>query len=440
MILSNKMNITIVRVLMLFLMVFAFGCKSAKHKTNAFNTIKNEVFIDSMMANALEKGFFPGAQIIVGHKDSIFINKNFGYHDYSKQQEVISNDVYDLASISKVLGATLVSMDLVGKDKISLNDKLADLVPVYKNTAIADLSLFELLTHTSGLKASITFYDSLLSTPDGSILLSNEQSEDYPNQFGDMYVNRNIVYDSIFLSFENKENFVQVYKNMWVTPEFYKQMSDRMASALINPRGKYVYSDLNLILAQQMLEAKTGKKLDELANEIYRQLEISNIGFNPMTWTSEKNVIPTEIDNFFRKDTIKGFVHDESAAILGGISGNAGLFSNAESIAVISQMLLNKGKFKGHQILKPKVVRIFTKSPLAKKGIYRGIGFDKRKPNEFYRKHDFGHTGFTGTFFFINPDTDRFLVILSNRVNPTRTNRLLYEDDFFQKIWKHIND
>lgn len=434
------MNITIVRVLMLFLMVFAFGCKSAKHKTNAFNTIKNEVFIDSMMANALEKGFFPGAQIIVGHKDSIFINKNFGYHDYSKQQEVISNDVYDLASISKVLGATLVSMDLVGKDKISLNDKLADLVPVYKNTAIADLSLFELLTHTSGLKASITFYDSLLSTPDGSILLSNEQSEDYPNQFGDMYVNRNIVYDSIFLSFENKENFVQVYKNMWVTPEFYKQMSDRMASALINPRGKYVYSDLNLILAQQMLEAKTGKKLDELANEIYRQLEISNIGFNPMTWTSEKNVIPTEIDNFFRKDTIKGFVHDESAAILGGISGNAGLFSNAESIAVISQMLLNKGKFKGHQILKPKVVRIFTKSPLAKKGIYRGIGFDKRKPNEFYRKHDFGHTGFTGTFFFINPDTDRFLVILSNRVNPTRTNRLLYEDDFFQKIWKHIND
>src|SRR5690606_39385626 len=197
------------RVLILFLIVFAFGCKSAKHKTNAFNTIKNEVFIDSMMTNALEKGFFPGAQIIVGHKDSIFINKNFGYHDYSKQQEVSSNDVYDLASISKVLGATLVSMDLVGKDKISLNDKLADLVPVYKNTAIADLSLFELLTHTSGLKASITFYDSLLSTPDGSILLSNEQSEDYPNQFGDMYVNRNIVRSEEHTSeLQSRENLV----------------------------------------------------------------------------------------------------------------------------------------------------------------------------------------------------------------------------------------
>jgi CubicO group peptidase (beta-lactamase class C family) len=181
-------------------------------------------------------------------------------------------------------------------------------------------------------------------------------------------------------------------------------------------------------------------KLDKLANSNFNKLGISNIGYNPLNWTAIEHVIPTEIDNFFRKDTIRGFVHDETAAILGGVSGNAGLFANAESISVICQMLLNKGYHRGEQILKPRVVKGFTKSPLAKKGIFRGIGFDKRKPNAYYKKKDFGHTGFTGTFFFLNPVTDRFLIILTNRVNPSRTNRLMYEDDFSSKIWKQINN
>ena len=150
--------------------------------------------------------------------------------------------------------------------------------------------------------------------------------------------------------------------------------------------------------------------------------------------------MPTEIDNFFRRDTLQGYVHDEAAAILGGVSGNAGLFANAKSISVICQMLLNNGTYQGKQILKSKVIKQFTKSPLAKEGIYRGLGFDKRKPDEFYQQNHFGHTGFTGTFFFINPDNNRFLIVLTNRVNPTRTNRLMYKDDFCPKIWKEINN
>lgn len=433
----KKTGVYVGIILLIFLSV---SCKSLKRSKAIFDTTQHEVYIDSMMTNALEKGFFPGAQIIVGSKDSIFILKNYGYHDYSKQQLVKTDDVFDLASLSKVLGATLVTMRLVGEGKMNLKDKLGDLVPFYNNTPIADLTLFELLTHTSGLKASITFYESLLSVPDGLPLLSEEESEDYPILFGTTYVNKNIVYDPKFLVFEPKENYVQVYKNMWLNPEFYSSIYERIALAQINPRGSYVYSDLNLILVQQMLETRTGQTLDELTKEIYNELGIFQIGYNPLKWTSEQNVIPTEIDNFFRRDTIKGYVHDESAALLGGISGNAGLFSNATSIAIISQMLLNKGKYQGKHILKPKVVRRFTKSPLAKKGIYRGIGFDKRKPNEFYKKNDFGHTGFTGTYFFLNPDNNRFLVILSNRVNPTRNNRLLYEDDFFQKMWENINE
>ena len=432
----KRIGIISMLVSLLFLQV---GCRSLKH-LKTFDTQQNEVYIDSMMTNALAKDFFPGAQIVVGSKDSVFLSKNYGFHDYSKQQEVKTEDVFDLASMSKVLGATLVAMRLVGADKITLDDQLGDIVAIYKNTALSDLTLFELLTHTTGLKPSITFYKNLLSTPDGSSLLSSDKSEIYPNLFDTMYVNKDIVYDPKYLAFETTDTYVQIYKNMWLNPEFYKIMSDDIALSLINPRGRYLYSDLNLLLVQQMLETKTGKKLDEMAQENFADLEVSNIGFNPLKWTSEEHIMPTEIDNFFRKDTLRGYVHDEAAAILGGVSGNAGLFANATSISVICQMLLNKGKHQEKQILKRKVVKKFSKSPLVKKGIYRGIGFDKRKPNEFYKKNDFGHTGYTGTFFFMNPDNKRFLIILTNRVHPTRTNRLMYEDDFAQKIWRQINE
>ena len=430
------MKKTGVRIVLVLLILSGISFSSLK---KSFDTKQNVVFIDSMMNNALEKGFFPGAQIIVGSKDSVFIVKNYGYQDCFKKQKVKTEDVYDLASMSKVLGATLVAMRLAGEDKISLEDKLGDVVPFYKNTAIANLTLFELLTHTTGLKSGITFYKSLLSTPDGSPLLSDSKSEYYPDLFDNMYVNKHIVYDTKYLSFEPKDNYVRIYKNMWLNPEFYTSVDEQIAVANTNPRGQYLYSDLNLILVQQMVEAKTGLKLDQLAKAIYNELGISKIGYNPLQWTSLQNVIPTELDNLFRKDTIRGYVHDEAAAILGGVSGNAGLFANAQSISVICQMLLNNGKYNGKQILKAKVVAAFTKSPLAKKGIYRGLGFDKRKPDEFYQKNDFGHTGFTGTFFFMNPDNNRFLIILTNRVNPARTNRLMYKDDFCPKIWKQMN-
>ena len=426
------------KISLLSVILLVISCSSAKKSQKPFDAKMNEVYIDSMMNNALEKGFFPGAQISVGTKDSTFILKNYGFQDYSKKEVVKTEDVYDLASMSKVLGATLVAMRLVGENKMKLQDKLGDVVAVYKHTAITDLKLFELLTHTSGLKPSIIFYQTLLSTVDGSPLLSSQKSDVYPDLFDNMYVNKNIVYDAKYLSFEPRDSYIQVYKDMWLNPDFYTTMYEKIALAKTNTRGNYLYSDLNLILVQQMMESKTGLKLDQLANQMYDELGISKIGYNPLKWNSEKNVVPTEYDPFFRKDTIKGFVHDESAALLGGVSGNAGLFANAESISVICKMLLNNGTYHGKQILKKRVVKAFTKSPLAKKGIYRGLGFDKRKPDAFYQDNDFGHTGFTGTFFFLNRDTNRFLIILSNRVNPSRTNRLMYKDDFSSKIWKQI--
>ena len=173
-------------IVLLFLVLIGISCSSVKNSKASFDTTKNEVFIDSMMNNALEKGFFPGAQIIVGSRDAIFISKNYGYHDYSKKQPVTTDDVYDLASMSKVLGATVVAMRLVGEHKIKLNDKLGEVVPVYKNMPIASLTLFELLRHTTGLKSGITFYQSLLSSSDGLPFLNKEKSDTYPELFDNM--------------------------------------------------------------------------------------------------------------------------------------------------------------------------------------------------------------------------------------------------------------
>jgi CubicO group peptidase (beta-lactamase class C family) len=276
-----------IRIFLVLLVLLEMGCGSLKKSKKPFDTKQNEVFIDSMMHNALEKSFFPGAQVIVGSKDSIFISKNYGYHDYSKKEVVKEEDVYDLASMSKVLGGTLVAIRLVGENKINLNDKVGDVVGIYKNTAINDLTLFELLTHTTGLTPSITFYQSLLSTSDGLPFLNSQKSENYPELFDNMYVNINIVYDENYLSFEPKENYIQIYKNMWLNPEFYKTVYEKIGAANTSPRGNYLYSDLNLILVKQMIESKTGMKLDQLAKGIYSELGISNIGYNPLKWTSE---------------------------------------------------------------------------------------------------------------------------------------------------------
>ena len=256
-------------IVLLFLVLIGISCRSAKNSKTPFDTNKKEVYIDSMMSNALEKGFFPGAQISVGSKDSKKKKKNYGYHDYSKKELVKTEDVYDLASMSKVLGATLVAMRLVGENKMKLQDKLGDVVAVYKHTAITDLKLFELLTHTSGLKPSIIFYQTLLSTVDGSPLLSSQKSDVYPDLFDNMYVNKNIVYDAKYLSFEPRDSYIQVYKDMWLNPDFYTTMYEKIALAKTNTRGNYLDSGLNVMLVQQMMESKTGLKLDQLANQMY---------------------------------------------------------------------------------------------------------------------------------------------------------------------------
>jgi serine-type D-Ala-D-Ala carboxypeptidase len=415
------------------------SCKSKDHFFEIIPPDRFEVYIDSMMYKAIDQKYFPGAQVIVGNEKSIVFEKNYGFLEYNQSSKVTSEVVYDIASMTKVLATTLITMQLVGKHKLTVQDKLGDKVLRFKDTPIANLTLFELLTHTSGLPSGFMFYQQLLQTPDQSPFLSKEKSERYPLPFDSQFVASNLQYNPTYIVLQPKENYVAIYKNIWLNPDFYNSVFARIANAPLKSRGEYLYSDLNMVLLQQVLESVANEKLDVLVHRLYTSLNLTNIGFNPLQWKSQDKVAPTEVDNLFRKDTLRGFVHDETAAVFGGVSGNAGLFSNAKSVAVICQLLLNQGVYKGKTIFKSNVLKEFTKSPLLKKGIYRGLGFDKRKTDAFFNFNQYGHTGFTGTFFFIDPIKKRFLIVLTNRVYPSRTNRLMYTDSFIAKMWREVN-
>lgn len=421
--------------------VLVFSSCQSTPRENPYveGTTISKAFLDSSLTSAVQKGFFPGAQLIIGNRDTVLYEKTYGWHDYSKKDTVKPQDVYDMASCSKVLGTTVAVMKLAGEGRLSLSDQVGQVLPQFAKTPIADLTLLELLTHTTGMKPFIPFYMQLLSTEDGKPVLSKDSSENYPARFGDMFVNRTVKYDPKYVSAEPKEGYVQVTDKVYLNPDFYGVMDKQIAKANTGTRGKYMYSDLNLILVQRMVEARAGMPQDRYLAGIYKDMGLSNIGYKPLEWTALANTVPTEVDNVFRRDTIHGYAHDEVAALLGNVAGHAGLFSNAEAAAALCQMFLNRGQYNGKQVLKGEVVDEFTATPLLDKGVYRGIGFDKRKPgNGVYGDNSYGHTGFTGTFFWVDPDKDIYLVLLTNRVHPTRDNGLMYDDDFRPKLWKHI--
>ncbi|MGL5318726.1 MAG: serine hydrolase domain-containing protein [Bacteroidales bacterium] len=367
-------------------------------------------YIDSIMNHALEELFFPGAQVFVGRYDKILYARNFGYKDYDSKQRVSANNLYDMASCSKVIGTTLVAMRLYDKGMIRLDSRVGELLETYRNTPLAGLTFLELMTHVTGLRPFIPFYKECMNDPQ-------------------------------YLSYQPLSGYNQVSGQMWINPAFYKRVDEQIAQAQQPDKiGKYQYSDLNLYVVQRMLEEVGGKPLDQLADQIFKELHMHRTGYKPLRKVSMKHIIPTETDSVFRMQTIRGYTHDEFAAILGNVAGHAGLFSNAREVSFFCRMIINQGRFHRKQIIKEETIRLFTSSPYLEKQIYRGIGFDKRNPDSgIYSLHSFGHTGFTGTYFWIDADTGLYLILLTNRVHPTRKNTKMYNDNLRDKIWSRLH-
>ncbi len=367
--------------------------------------------VDSIAKMCIDSMATPGCQILAAKDGAVFYNKSFGYHTYDKVRKVKWNDVYDIASLTKILATTAAIMKMTEEGKIDLNDKISDYLLMLRGTDKSDLGFKEVLSHTSGLQNWIPFYTSTFSE-DGwnDSIYSTKISEEYPTRVAeDIYLRKgydNILFDSIMESpFQDKS---------------------------------YHYSGLGFYMFKKITEDINNINFDKyLYENFYNPLGLKYMRFNPRKYFKLSQIIPTENDTIFRKQLLHGDVHDQGAALLGGVSGNAGLFSNSHNVAVMMQMFLNGGSYAEGKYLESGTIDFFNNYHYVSDSNRRGLGFDK--PLLKYEPHrtnckdaspsSFGHSGFTGTYAWADPETGLVYVFLSNRVHPDMNNGKLMNWD-----------
>ena len=387
---------------------------SLPESENVNSLILNE--IDSIALNAIAKKAMPGCQILIAKNNKIIYQKSFGTFAYDSSHIVANTDLYDIASITKIASTTLVAMKMYELKKISLNKKLGHYLTEAKGTNKKNIIISDLLTHQAGLVPFIPYWKNSL------------HSNNYDTAFSANYS-------------------IRVSDKMYLKKEYIKTIQKEVYQSPIQNQGNYVYSDLSMYLLKEVLEHQSKLPLDEYVNKnFYRSLGLSKLTFNPYLSVNLKTVAPTENDTSFRKQIIHGYVHDPGAAMLGGVGGHAGLFSNAYDLAVIMQMLLNKGNYGGIQYFRPQTVDLFTAKFSDKSR--RGLGFDK--PSSIggvdgntagsASAFTFGHTGFTGTCAWADPKENLIFIFLSNRIYPDAANNLLSKDNVRTKIQQKVYD
>jgi len=378
--------------------------------------------IDSIVGNAIQLEAFPGCVIYVSRGDSILLFKSFGYHTYDSLRRVAVNDIYDLASVTKVTGATLAVMKLYEEGLINLDDPVGNYVEGIGR--IGSATIRECLAHQAGLRPWIPYYQEV-KRKNGKFKRNTigpkSESYNYP------------LTDSLYL-----------YK------DFYSKIKKMIGRTKISDEKVYRYSGLFFYLVPEIVEKLSGVTYDQfLYTNFYDSLGANTLVFNPLDKYVRSQIVPTENDTYFRMEQIHGTVHDEGAITMKGISGNAGLFSNAEDLAKVWKMLLEEGKIDSSEFLRPETIQLFTTTQYPNNGNRRGLGFDKPlleydsvassvAKDASYRSY--GHSGYTGTFVWADPENDLLFIFLSNRVYPTRENRSLYKLNVRPSIHQLIYD
>lgn len=373
--------------------------------------------IDSMAQDAIEKGATPGLQIVAARKGKVIYNKSFGYQDSKREKKVKKNDLYDLASVTKVTATVPLLMKEVSEGKLSLNQNLGSLLPETKSTDKENISLKELLAHQSGLPPWIGFYKESVNVQNARLYLdyySRKQDEKHPIK----------VMDNIYIIGSIRDTI----------------LSDIIYAPL--GRKKVEYSDLGFYLYQEYLEKKYNKTLDEQIHHfLYAPMGLRYTTYTPLEKFQLGQIIPTENDKTYRNQLIHGYVHDQGAAMLGGVAGHAGLFSTAEDLSKIMQMFLNGGSYGGIQFIKPEVIKEFVATQFS--GNKRGAGFDKIRSNTNCKcpsEESYGHYGFTGTMVWADPKEEIIFVFLSNRIHPSVDNRKLSSEKYRENIRQLLYD
>lgn len=389
--------------------------------------------IDQIAEEGLEEGAYPGCQILVAKDGMVIYDKAFGKTDSSGDQPVTTSSIYDLASVSKAAGTLLAVIKAYDEKKFTLNQKIADFIPPLKGTNKQNLTVKELLYHQSGLPSTLNFYVAAIDKESykGS-LYSGAKNASHPIRFdAKTYVRNDFRFRPELVSPDPKPGYtLEAGRHFYIHESFRDTMMETIKQARLGKRGNYVYSCINFILLQRMVENQFGRPMDRLLDEaFFSRLGARHTTYNPLKKMDTLKIVPTEDDRFLRRQLLRGYVHDEAAAFQGGVSGNAGLFSNAGDLAKVLQLYLNLGTYGGEQYFSAETGRLFThsKCPTSR----RGLGFDKPQPGksapcgQLTPASAYGHTGFTGTCFWIDPDNDLLYIFLSNRVNPTRANHKL---------------
>ncbi|MCB9201472.1 MAG: serine hydrolase [Flavobacteriales bacterium] len=374
----------------------------------------NTAKIDTIIEQAIKRKETPSVQLLVAHKGDVLVNKSYGTETYESSNKIDSTYIYDLASLTKVFATTSLAMIALDESKINLNDNVKKYLTEYENHYIGTLTIRELLQHKTGLVSYIPFYRQFLERK---------------NLF--------------FYNIETQNFEVKVADNIFTRSDIYRLITKVIKKSEITNK-QFEYSDLNMFLMMRILEESYSSNFESLFNEkVKSKLNLTNTFFNPNEKNKDLKIVPTVDDNYFRNQIVKGYVQDEFAGILGGVSGHAGLFSNTEDLFKLTSAFLNNGKYDDVQLFNPEILNLFTKEQYNSKYVSRGLGFDKQtnKIKEKTQKisdDSFGHYGYTGTMFWIDKKKDLIYIFLSNRTFPNASNNSLNKNRTRERVFAEV--
>jgi beta-glucosidase-like glycosyl hydrolase/CubicO group peptidase (beta-lactamase class C family) len=378
-------------------------------------------FIDSIVLQGIDTGAYPGCQVLVIKDGMIIYDRAFGKPTYESKDSIHLSSIYDLASVTKVLATTLSVMRLAEEGKIDVDRHLKYYLPELDSTNKGDILIRDLMSHQARLKPWIPFY---IHTVEDKI----------PNK--ELY------------SKTPKDGYqTQVAQNMYILDSYQDTIWRDIIESDLLKRKKYRYSDLGFYIMKKIVEQQSGVSLDYYVDSVfYKPLGLQSIGFLPLTRFDSSLIVPTERDNYFRHQLINGYVHDQGCAMIGGVSGHAGLFGNSLDVAILAQMLLQQGVYGDVRFIDSTEIEDFTRQQFPLNDNRRGLGFDRPIPDPseggptcpLASSQSYGHSGFTGTYFWVDPEYNLVYVFLSNRVYPSADNRLLINLDIRTRIQEVI--
>ncbi|GAB3837414.1 glycoside hydrolase family 3 N-terminal domain-containing protein [Hymenobacter jeollabukensis] len=390
-----------------------------------------EARVDSLLSGALAARAFPGGEVLIARRGTVVLRKSFGRQTYDAgARPVRPTDLYDLASVTKVAASTPALMKLQDLGKFSPDQTMGSYFDFLKGSNKQDLKLRDVLTHQARLKAWIPFWQQY-TRPKGFFarLFGKYPHDPIKTAPGEV-----LPMSPKFFKADSSARFpLKVANGMWGRQDLPERLRKAIAESPLNDKPGYVYSDLSFYLYPQLVQQQTGKSFEQfLSEELYRPLGAGTLGLHPQWRFPQARIVPTEYDSLFRQQLLHGTVHDEGAALQGGLSGHAGLFGSANDLAKLVQLYAWEGQYGGQQLLKAETVREYTKCQFCPDN-RRALGFDRpaNDPKVNTAKdasvRSYGHTGFTGTYFWVDPQYDLMVILLTNRVNPMRRNNKITE-------------